>query len=105
MPVGGDMLLLPIRAAGLETPLSPQAMSVDERAWQRDRRCSITICDLERGRVIDLLPERSGETVAAWVCLHPGIEAVACDCGALVVESCHADGAAGLAAQPRSRPD
>src|SRR3954466_1023790 len=43
-------------------------------------RCSGTIiCDLERSRPIDLLPERNTEVVADWLRRHPGIEMVVRD--------------------------
>ncbi|MBV8233474.1 MAG: transposase [Planctomycetaceae bacterium] len=35
--------------------------------------------DLERGQVIDLLPDRDAETVAGWLQAHPGIELVSRD--------------------------
>nr|WP_243405033.1 transposase [Pelagivirga sediminicola] len=37
------------------------------------------ICDLERRRVIDLLPDREPATVEAWLRARPEIEVVACD--------------------------
>ncbi|WP_323811299.1 transposase, partial [Yoonia sp. 67-2] len=37
------------------------------------------ICDLERRRVIDLLPDREPATVEAWLRAHPEIEIVARD--------------------------
>ncbi|WP_208867107.1 MULTISPECIES: hypothetical protein [unclassified Bradyrhizobium] len=37
------------------------------------------MCDLERNRVIDLLPDRNADTVASWLGRHPGIEVVARD--------------------------
>lgn len=37
------------------------------------------ICDLERNRVIELLPDRDANSVASWLKRHPGIEIVARD--------------------------
>jgi transposase len=37
------------------------------------------LCDLERRRVIDLLPDRSAETLAAWLKEHPSVSAVVRD--------------------------
>jgi transposase len=37
------------------------------------------LCDLERRRVIDLLPDRSADTLAAWLKEHPGVSAVVRD--------------------------
>jgi transposase len=40
------------------------------------------ICDLERRRVIDLLPDRQPATVEAWLSHYPTVNAVARDRGA-----------------------
>ena len=79
MPVSGDTLLRLVRAAELEAHPSPRVVGIDEWAWRRGQRYGTIICDLERGRVIDLLPERSSETVATWLRQHPGVEVVARD--------------------------
>jgi len=81
MPVSGDTLLRLVRAAELEAHPSPRVVGIDEWAWRRGQRYGTIICDLERRRVIDLLPERSSETVAAWLRQHPGVEVVARDRG------------------------
>jgi transposase len=52
---------------------------IDEWAWRRRRRYGTLICDLERRRVIDLLPDREPATVKAWLARHPGVAVVARD--------------------------
>jgi transposase len=79
MPVSGDTLLRLIRAAELERYPPPRVVGIDEWAWRRGQRYGTIICDLERRRVIDLLPERSAEAVANWLKRHPRIEVVARD--------------------------
>jgi transposase len=37
------------------------------------------LCDLEQGRVIDLLPTRDAEAVAAWLHQHPSVQVVSRD--------------------------
>ncbi|MGI4799003.1 MAG: ISL3 family transposase, partial [Janthinobacterium lividum] len=51
----------------------------DDWAWRRGKRYGTIICDLERGRVIDVLPERSAEVVSDWLHQHPGVEVIARD--------------------------
>ncbi len=79
MPASGDTLLRLVRAAELERHPSPRVVGIDDWAWRRGQRYGTIVCDLERGRVIDLLPDRSAEVVASWLRRHPGVEVVARD--------------------------
>ena len=42
-------------------------------------RYGTILCDLEAGKVVDLLPDREAATVAAWLQDHPGTEIVSRD--------------------------
>ncbi|WP_244662214.1 transposase [Mesorhizobium huakuii] len=79
MPVSGDTLLRMIRAAGFEPPEAPRVVGIDDWAWRRGQRYGTIICDLERNRVLDLLPDRNANTVASWLKRYPGIEVIARD--------------------------
>ncbi len=57
MPASGDTLLRLVQATGPEPPPSPRVVGIDDWAWRRGQRYGTIICDLERERVIDLLPE------------------------------------------------
>ncbi len=54
-------------------------VGIDEWAWRRRQRYGTLICDLERRRVLDLLPDREPATVKAWLSAHPGVRVVARD--------------------------
>ena len=54
-------------------------IGIDEWARRRRQRCGTLIRDLERRRVLDLLPDREPATVKAWLSAHPGIRVVARD--------------------------
>src|SRR6201999_3760291 len=79
MPLSGDTLLRLIRTAELELHVPPRVAGIDDWSWRRGQRYDTIICDLERRRVIDILPERSTEVVAAWLQQHPGVEVIARD--------------------------
>jgi transposase len=49
------------------------------RPWKRRLRYGTLICDLELGLPIDLLADRSVETVSAWLKQHPSLEIVSRD--------------------------
>jgi transposase len=88
VPVSGDTLLRMIRAVAFEPPEAPRVVGIDDWAWRKGQRYGTIICDLERNRILDLLPDRNADTVASWLERHPGIEVVARDRAGL-----YADGA------------
>ncbi|MER9939270.1 hypothetical protein [Mesorhizobium sp. M0088] len=73
MPVSGDTLLRMVRAAGFEPPQAPRVVGIDDWAWRKGQRYGTIICDLERNRVLDLLPGskcRYGRVVAGTLSWH-----------------------------------
>jgi transposase len=70
MPVSGDTLLRLIRSWTPAPAAAPRIIGVDDWAWRRGHRYGTIICDRERRRVIDLLPDRTGETLAARLRQH-----------------------------------
>lgn len=79
MPVSGKTLLRMIRRAEFEPSQAPRVVGIDDWAWRKGQRYGTIICDLERNRVLDLLPDREASTVAAWLERYPGVEIVARD--------------------------
>jgi transposase len=74
-----DPILRLLRQCQTPEPAPPRVVGVDEWAWKRRRRYGTLLCDLERGIPIDLLPDRSQESVSAWFAAHPSIEVVSRD--------------------------
>ena len=58
---------------------SPRVLGMDDWAWRKGHRHGTILCDLEAGKVVDLLPDREAETVAKWLRTHPGTEIVSRD--------------------------
>ena len=79
MPVSGDTVLRLVRRRPLPPCPSPRVVGIDDWAWLRGRRYGTVICDLERRRVVDLLPGRSAAPVREWLAAHPGIAVVSRD--------------------------
>ncbi len=64
MPTSPDTLLRLIRAAPLPAGDPPSVIGVDDWAYKRGLRYGSLICDLDRHRVVDLLPDRSADSIA-----------------------------------------
>lgn len=61
-------------------------LGVDDWAWRKGQVYGTILVDLDLHRVIDLLPERTAESFAAWLKQHPQIVTVSRDRGGLYAE-------------------
>jgi len=72
--VGRDALLVRAKGAPLRDSGKVRVLGVDDFAFRRGARYGTILVDLERHRVVDLLPERSQESLVSWLKRHPGVE-------------------------------
>lgn len=66
---------------------APRVVGIDDWAWRKGHRYGTILCDLERGRVIDMLADRSSASTEQWMRQHPGIEIVSRDRASLYAEA------------------
>src|SRR6266850_541684 len=81
LPVSKDTLLRAVRAHAPEQRSTPRIVGIDDWAWKRGHRYGTIVCDLERRRIVDVLPDREAATVEAWLLARPDISLVSRDRG------------------------
>jgi transposase len=90
LPTSPATMLRLVRTAPVPYPPALQAIGIDEWAWRRGHRYGTILVNLADHRVVDLLPDRSATTVAAWLAEHPTITVVCRDRSDLNGDGTHA---------------
>ncbi len=81
LPVSNDTLLRVVRRRSRPRSDSLKVIGIDDWAWRRNHRYASIICNLERRRIVTLLPDREPATAQAWFAAHPTIGIIARDRG------------------------
>ena len=79
MPTSATTLLRLERNAPLPVRATPRVLGVDDWAFRKGHNYGTILYDLEQHQVVDLLPDRTPQTLAAWLQAHPGVEIVSRD--------------------------
>jgi transposase len=75
--VSPDTLLNRIRGASRADVEGVRVLGVDDFGFKRGNASGTILVDLERHKIVDLLPGHSTELIAHWLQQHPGVEVVA----------------------------
>lgn len=81
MPVSNDTLLRVVRRRARQRKDPLAVIGIDDFAFRRNHHYGSIVCDLERRRIVKLLPDREIATVAAWLADHHEISVVSRDRG------------------------
>lgn len=79
MGTSPDTLLRLVRDAPEIHPETPRILCVDDWAKCKGQTYGTILVDLEKNKVVDLLPERTAESLAEWLQTHPGVQVITRD--------------------------
>jgi transposase len=79
MPTSADTVLRLVRTVALPARTWPRVLGVDDWARRKGRTYGTILVDLETRRVADLLPDRTAESLAAWLTERGSVAVIARD--------------------------
>jgi len=79
LAVSHDTVLRLVAQAPESDTDPPRVVGIDDFAFRRGLTCGTLVVDLERHRPVDVLPDRTADTVGRWLAAHPSVEVVVRD--------------------------
>jgi len=86
MPISATTLLRSLHLVPTPPIEKVRVVGLDDWAWRKGQRYGTIIIDQERHVVLDLLAERSAQSVQKWLEMHPEVEIVSRDRGGTYVD-------------------
>jgi len=79
MSFSADTILRILRAMPLPERACPRVLGIDDWAVKRGQNYGTILIDLETHKPVDLLPDRTANTLKQWLETHPEVEIIARD--------------------------
>jgi transposase len=94
--MSGDQIIRLVHSVPNPDTPTPRVLGIDDWAIRKGQTYGTILVDLEKQQVIDLLPDRKPETLAAWLIAHPGVEIISRDRGKEYIEGIALGGCQGV---------
>ena len=79
IPISPDTVLRKIDRNDVAATNTPKFIGVDDWAWRKGHRYGSILVDLEARQPIDLLADRSADSLASWLKEHPTVQLISRD--------------------------
>jgi transposase len=79
MPVSRHTMLPLLRCAPLPAAPPPRVVGVDDWSIRKGQTYATILVDLQRHRIVEVLPDREAETLEAWLTAHPNVDVISRD--------------------------